>query len=84
MNVVIIIRGVLRHQMGYHDAAIADLSMAISLSPTHSVLALYNRAICHHTIGNIDQVGVVCYFNKLLTTYSFIIRHLMIIVLFVY
>ena len=64
VNVVVVMsitthsRGVLRHQMGFHSAAIADLTQAVELAPEHSAAALFNRAVCHQALGNTKEVRV--------------------------
>ncbi len=49
-------RGVLRHKMGYDTSAIADLSMAIAISPALSSVALFNRGICYQATGDTEKV----------------------------
>ena len=42
--------------MGYHTTAIADLSMAVTISPALSSIALFNRGICYQAIGDAEKV----------------------------
>ena len=50
-------RGALKIHTKAYCAAIEDFTEAIKLDPRHASLALFNRALCHHTIGNTLKVG---------------------------
>jgi tetratricopeptide (TPR) repeat protein len=48
-------RGVLRYLMKYNEAAINDLTQAISLNPSNCWIPLFNRAICYTEVENIAE-----------------------------
>ena len=45
--------------MRFHSEAIKDLSKAVSLSPAHGAVALFNRGLCHSKLGNTVKVSCV-------------------------
>ena len=49
-------RGVLRHQIGYNEVAIKDLTAALELSHAHCTLILFNRAVCYEAINKKSKV----------------------------